>query len=175
MVDVKELQSKSVLEIIDILGSDDIIPLSFNNLAIHLNVSILPYDFSKEKINGKNILCAFVTNEEGKSCIFYDEKYLADAFVEEGKLIIARAFAKYIVTGESKFFITESTVYTNKEIRLTYELLMPESQVQAVSQKLLLPTIPSLANIFEVSVGFVKERLNYIDLTRRVIGYNIFY
>lgn len=173
MVNVKDLKTKPVSEIVRILEADYIVPLSFENLSIHLNVSILPYDFGKEKIDGKKILCAFVTNPEGKSCFFYDETYLSAKYVAEGRIVIARALAKYIITGENKFYITESTVYTNKEMRLTYELLMPESQVRNIVNKLLLPTVSGLANIFQVSEWFVKQRLNYIDLPSFIIGYDI--
>ena len=113
-----------------------------------------------------------MTNEKGNSCIFFSADLLGKReFLE--RIMIAQAFAKYIITGNNNFFVTQSTNFSKREKWLTYEILMPETQVNDVLDKLILPTTLSLAKIFQVSQEFVRRRLDEMRVTTNIAGYNL--
>lgn len=171
MVKVQTLQHMPISEIIKVLKIEDSVNVDLSEVAHTLNVSVLSKNLHKYKIYGEKILCIFVTNEEGNSCIFYSDELLnkEESF---GRIIITRAFAKYIITGNNNFIITQSTNFSNKEKLLTYEMLMPETQVKDILKKLLMPTTFSLARIFQVPQEFVKQRLHEMGVTSLIGGFN---
>lgn len=168
MVNVQELQNKPISEIVKVLEIEDSVPLDLTKLAHTLNVSVLGKDFGATRIDGEKIICAFVTNCKGNSCIFYRCEFLSNT----AQIMIARTFAKYIITGNNNFFITQSTKFSEREKMLTYEMLMPESQVKDVVDKLILPTTYVLADIFHVSQEFVKQRLDKMHVNRQIGNYH---
>lgn len=92
MVNVKELQYKSIPGIIKILGvleNEDFVTADLTKLAYSLNVSVLARNFEKTEISGERIICAFVTNSKGNSCIFYSDDLPAD-------FAINSCFGRYI-------------------------------------------------------------------------------
>lgn len=171
MVNVQELQHKSIPEIIRILGifeNEDVVTVDLAELVYTLKVSALARNFESAKIAGEKILAAFVTNSKGNSCIFYSN----DLSHDEARLIITRAFAKYIITGNNNFFVTQSTNFSKREKSLTNEMLMPEIKVKDVICKLILPSTTVLTEIFQVSQEFVKLRLDEIGIMTLIQGYN---
>lgn len=166
---MQELQHKTISEIIKVLGIEDLVTVDFVRMGYKLNVSILSRNFEENEIDGKKIICAFVTNKKGKSCIFYSTDLLAD---EEWRIAITYAFARYIITGNDNFFITQSTNFSDREKMLVYEMLMPKSQVKKILNKLILPTTFSLAKIFSVSQEFVRQRLDEMHIDVYIGGYN---
>ena len=171
MLKVQELQLKPIPEIIKLLGIlefNDLSTVDLAKLAYTLNVSVLPKDFGETKIAGEKIICAFVTNSKGNSCIFYSD----DLLNIKARIMIARSFAKYIITGNNSFFVTHSTNFSIREKMLTNEMLMPESQVKDVICKLILPTTFSLAEIFQVTQEFVRQRLAEMEVETPIAGYN---
>ena len=147
---------------------DQDITIDLTDLATKLNVSVLSKDFGVIRFKGEKVMSLFVTNDFGRPCVFYN----VDFPVNELRIIITKTFAKYILTGEKRFQITRDTDFTAREKELTYELLMPESQVRAMCKKLLLPTTFALAKIFNVTQEFVRERLDAIDKLPDIAGYN---
>lgn len=172
LVNVQELKHKPISEIIKELNVEYSVPVDLKNLGRKLQVSILPKDFEDHRIDGEKIICAFVTNEKGRSCIFYSAHLLEDDEFVAGRLGIIQAFVKYIITGDDNFFITKSTFFSNREESLTYEILMPKSQVEEVLHQLIMPTTYSLAKIFGVSQSFVKHRLDQMYIRRKIGNYN---
>ena len=170
MVNVGELKYKPIAEIIKILGIDRLVAVDLCNLEFLLDVAISP--FGETQIKDEKIICAFVTNEEGRSGIFYKNELLEDKKFLVGRLVITQTFARYIITGEKNFFITQHTNFSNREKMLVYEMLMPEQQVKNVLDKLILPTTWNLAKIFNVSQDFVKERLKEMKKVPWIAGYN---
>ena len=171
MANVKELQYKSIPEIIRILRifeNEELATVDFAKLVYTLNVSVLAHNFDGAKIAGEKIICAFVTNSKGNSCIFYSDDLLYD----EKRIIIAKTFAKYIITGNNNFYVTQSTNFSEREKRLIDEMLMPESRVKDVICKLIMPSTAVLADIFQVSEKFVKQRLAKIGIKTQIQGYN---
>ena len=171
MINVQELQHKSISEIIRILGileNEDYATADLSKLVYGLNVSVLGHNFKGTEIAGEKIFCAFVTNIKGDSCIFYNDSLLDN----EARIIIFLAFAKYIITKNNNFYVTQSTSFSKKEKMLASEMLMPETKVKDVICKLILPSTTVLSDIFQVSEKFVKQRLAEIGIKTHVKGYN---
>ena len=171
MINIQELQHKSIPEIIKILGileNEDYATADLSKLVYGLNVSLLGHNFKGTKIVGEKIFCTFVTNSKGNSRIFYSDSLLD----HEARIIIVLAFAKYIITKNNNFYVTQSTSFSKKEIMLAAEMLMPEAKVKEVICKLILPSTTVLADIFQVSEKFVKERLDEIGIMTLIEGYN---
>lgn len=117
----------------------------------------------------KKLWGAFATNNSnGNSCIFYSD----DLPYNTARIMIVQAFAKYIITGENSFFITQSTNFSKREKILANEMLMPRLQVEEVISKLLIPSTTTLADIFQVSPKFVCKRLAELGICTRILGYN---
>lgn len=171
MVNVKELQYKSIPEIIRILGileNEELATIDLSKLVYTLNVSVLAHNFDGAKIAGEKIICAFITNSKGNSCIFYSDELL----YEEARIAIVIAFAKYIITGNNNFYVAQSTKFSEREKMLAEEMLMPESRVKDVICKLIMPSTAILADIFQVSKKFVNQRLAKIGIKTQIQGYN---
>ena len=171
MVNVKELQSKPIPEIIRILGileNEDVATVDLTKLVYTLKVSVLSHNFDETPTAGEKIICAFITNNKGNSCIFYSN----DLPHNIARIAIVLAFAKYIITGNNNFFVTQSTKISEREKMLTDEMLMPESRVKDVICKLILPSTDVLSEIFQVPEKFVKYRLDEIGIKTRIQGYN---
>ena len=173
MVNVKELRNKSVSEIIKILKREDVVRLDLVEVGRELKVFMMSNDFSTSpRIDGEKIICAFVTNEKGNSCIFYSTDLLEEKEFHTGRIMITHALAKWIITGDDNFSITQSSSFSNREKTLLYELLMPERQVKEMVGQLRIPTTLSLAKIFDVSQEFVRERLDEMHIETLIVGYN---
>ena len=172
MVNVQELQRKSIPEIIKILRifeNEDIATVDLVKLGYTLNVSILSRNSEEIRIMGEQIMGAFATNNSnGNSGIFYSD----DLQYNTARIIIVQAFAKYIITGENNFFIIQSTNFSKREKILANEMLMPKSQVEDVIRKLIIPSTTTLADIFQVSPKFVCKRLAELGILTRILGYN---
>ena len=172
MVNVQELRYKPISEIIKELNVEDSVPVDLKNLGCKLQVSILSKDFDDHRIDGEKIICAFVTNEKGCSCIFYNADLLKDDEFVAGRVGIIQAFAKYIINGDDNFFVTKSTRFSSKEESLIYEMLMPKSKVEEVLHELIIPTTYILAKIFGVPQSFVKLRLDTMYVKRLIGNYH---
>lgn len=176
MVNIKELQNQPVSEIGKILGVNvpGYAPANLKQLSNSLNVSIITYNFDALPRSGEKLLGAFVTNKEGRSCFFYSVDLANAPDSSLYRIVIAKAFAKYILTGNNSFYLTESTIFSEREKQLFYELLMPEDEVQHVLSELIMPTTLALANIFAVNQEFVRERLDEMRsrIKRMIAGYD---
>ena len=168
-----DFQHKSVSEILKILKMEDSVRLDLIKLGCELKVSMLSNDFrTSPRIDGEKIICAFVTNKKGNSCIFYSTDLLEEKEFHTGRIMITHALVKWLITGDDNFYITQSTGFSNREKRLVYELLMPEEQVKKMLGELLMPTTFSLAKIFDVSQEFVRQRLQEMQIQTLIGGYN---
>ncbi len=167
-----DLKYKRLEEIVSVFMSEEDVTVDLLKLARELGISVIEKAFQPAIIENEEVLCAFVTNKSGNSCIFYSSKFLEDKDFIAGRLAIVSTFVKHIVTGENSFVTTNRTTFSPKEQQLIYELLMPEKQVRVMCNKLLLPTTYALANIFSVSQEFVRARLDAMGMNKNIAGYN---
>ena len=49
---------------------------------------------------------------------------------------------------------------------------MPKKKVYEILDQLILPTVSNLADVFNVSPDFVKERLDVLNLNKQIAGYH---
>lgn len=171
MVDVRNFQHMPLREMRKLFTKPGDVTVNINQIGKVLEVSVLPHDVSKYRVDGEMIKCAFVTNESGNSCIFYDEELYGESR-REGRVFLMMAFARYITTCKKEFVITKSTQLTQWEKTLVDELLMPRESVKDVVNRLLIPTTYNLSEIFQVPQDFVKERLKDLKLPTMIAGYN---
>lgn len=173
MVDIKAIQHLPIQEIIRTLGAlpRGEVTGDLKQMGIALNLSIVPYKFDELETKP---LCAFITNDEGRSCIFYRTDLAENQQFRLDRIAIAKALAKYIITDSKGFLINESTYFSAREKQFVYELLMPERKVREVCNQLIMPTVLSLANVFSVEPNFVVERLDAMKgkLRYMVAGYD---
>lgn len=170
MVNIQRLRHRPISEIRKVLNCESTIDLA--KVAQKLNVSIVPYCFMQPSNDSEKILCFFVTNENGKACIFYDVELVDNKKRELLRLALTQTFVRYILTGKEKFRITRSTKFSDRENNLVDELLMPAEKVKEVINKLLFPTPYRLAVMFGVSTEFVKRRLDKMNIRTFMVGYN---
>ena len=171
MINVKELRHMTIPEIMRTLKIQDKVTVDLEKLGRNLGVSVLPLNLEDVQINGKEVICAFVTNERGNKCIFYSKDTL-DSNELLARVVIAQAFARLITTGADGFIITRGFKLSDREKMLVYEMLMPEHQVRMVLRKLNVPTTYILAEIFQVPTMFVTHRLKAMNITEQIGGYN---
>jgi hypothetical protein len=172
MIHVNKLQNRSIEEIIKILDINASTAVDLTQLAHTLSISILPYDFTNYKIDGNQLLCAFITNQNDDSCIFYSNDLVGTKRFFPGRTYITQAFARYIITRQKNFYITADTVFENKEKQLAHQLLMPEEQINDVIARLIRPTTDILSQIFQVNKELIVARLNEINMRMPIAGFN---
>ena len=149
----------------------DDVTVDISKIAETLNVSVLPHDLSKYQNGLDKVVCIFVTNEKGNSCVFYTEELYADSDHAE-RVFIMMAFARYIATCQKEFVITEKTKLSQHESTLVNELLMPQTELKDVIKRLLIPTTYSIGEIFQVPQDFVRARLKELKIPIMIAGYN---
>lgn len=170
MVNIQELRHRPISEIRKVLNVESAIDLT--KVANILNVSIVPYCFPQPSNDAEKIICFFVTNEEGKACIFYDVELVDNKKWELLQLTIIQTLARYILTGKENFRITKSTEFSDRENNLVDEFLMPAEKVKEFISKLVFPTPYSLAVLFGVSTEFVKKRLDKMNMRTIMVEFN---
>ena len=160
MVDIRDFQYMPLRVMKKWFNEQNDVTVDINKIGETLEVSVLPHDLSKYRIGNEKVMCAFVTNDEGNSCIFYNQELYGDK-ERADRVFIMQAFAKYIATCQKEFLITEKTEFSQWEKTLVAEMLMPREAVKDVISKLIIPTTYSLSEVFQVPQSFVKERLKF--------------
>ncbi len=168
MVDIREFQHMPIRIMMKWFAEPGDVTVDINKIGETLEVSILPQNLSKYKVGVEKIMCAFVTNEQGNSCIFYND----DLAEHAERVFIMMAFARCIATGKKEFVITEKSELSQHEKTLVNELLMPQAEVRAVVKKLLVPTTHNIGEIFQVPQDFVRARLKELKIAVMIAGYN---
>ncbi len=164
-----ELEFKTIEDIKYICGVDADIPTDLIKMAGLLNLSVLPKNLD-EMAGLKNALCVFVTNDDNRSAIFYNENIM-DKWHSE-RVAVVKAMVHHLVSKKKSFVITKDTQLSTFENRAVHELLMPEVAVREILNKLIMPTTHSLGKIFSVPQDFVIERLEDNNWHESIAGYD---
>lgn len=161
---IEEMSAKDVRKFYDI-GED--IPLDLIKLSGVMDISVLPKDLW-HMYPDNDFLCVFVTNDQGRKTLFYSDSLMDTEFSEFP--VIVHALVRYMCIHEKNFYITHRTHPLRSDI--IYELLMPEDKVDEILNKQISPTTYSLARIFRVPQEFVRKRLDVMETTKQIAGYN---
>lgn len=162
----KTMSINEIKEYFDI-GED--IPLDLIKLLGQMNASALPknlHELNPER-NAKSVL---ITSVSEKIAIFYEESLIDGEFSENP--IIVQSLVHYMLSDDKIFYVAPSSTFSTREHKLVFELLMPESQVKEIIDKMVAPTTHSLSKIFRVPQEFVRKRLDAIEITKQIAGYN---
>lgn len=171
MVDIRDFQHMPLRKMMKLFTDPEDVTVDINKMAEILEVSVLPHNLSKYQVGNKKIVCAFVTNEEGNSCIFYADDATNDSKYAN-RVFVMMAFARYIATCQREFVITENEELLHWEKTLVSEMLMPQNEVRNTVKRLLIPTTYNLGEVFQVPQDFVRARLNDLKIPTMIAGYN---
>lgn len=166
---VTDLKNMSAEKILSICGQVENVPVDIKGVLKKFDISALPYDFtdiekefSDEEVN---ILGALITKDDN-SAVLYNSKYKEDS--HRARFTIAHELAHCSLHGGLNHIElrldgdkTEDEIAANT---FAGELLIPEKSLRRIIKELFVPTIASLADIFDVSVNVMKERIRYLGL-----------
>ena len=173
-----ELHGKTAKDILQICDQTDSVPVDVKKILENLNISAMPLDFSdlEKKLTGvyanRSILGAMVSNDKG-TAIFYSSNDKADS--HRTRFTIAHEIAHCCLHGPTPHveFRFDGELEIADEIAANTfagALLIPEESLQAIISQLILPTVSALADIFDVSINVMRQRLVHLKLNDRVVG-----
>lgn len=172
---VDKLYTKTAEEVLSASGQLDVVPVELKAILEKFEISALPYDFSKiesnlpEKYKGLSILGAMVSIDE-RAAILYSAKDKRDS--HRTRFTIAHEIAHVCLHGSRHHieFRIDGDIDEDEIAANTFagELLIPENSLRAVIKQLLVPTVANLADIFDVSVSVMNERINFLNLGDKI-------
>lgn len=166
---------KSAADILKETGQENCIPANLNQILRYYEISAIATDFSElEKSlsvvtsrEPARILGAMITAPTGNRAIFYDcnSERMAN---HQYRFTVAHELGHACIDGEPnhiefRYDGTSNSIVEQRANIFAGELLMPSAQLEAVSKKLILPTIKNLAKVFEVSEAVMSARLKHLD------------
>lgn len=184
---IDKIRHKSAKELLEFCGQADSVPIDLNDILTKVGISALPRDFSaiepflqkKEKTDNRiQILGAIVMNGNS-AAIFYNKNDKKDS--HRCRFTIAHELAHCCLSHQCLDrevhidFRIEGMPLTDDEKAANVfagELLIPYDMLIKVIDKLLLPSVHTLANIFDVSDNVMLKRLEHLKITRNISGYN---
>lgn len=178
-----DLRGKTATQLLTEVSQGRSAPIDLSPILRKYDISALPMDFSKiEELDGiaqfvaergKILGILFSTNE--KAAIFYNKDDRRDG--HRCRFTIAHELAHCCLTGAGAHI--EFRLDSRNPDPLEYkanvfagELLIPTNLLHSILSELLFPTLAVLADIFAVSENVMFERLKYLDIKKRIIGYN---
>lgn len=172
---VREIQGKTAEELLKLSGQTDVIPVDLSQILKTIGISALPRDFSKmeENLVGENKILGALVSKGDNAAIFYrDDTSVMSP--HRYRFTIAHELGHACLTGESnhiEFRIDNISGDPQERAANIFagELLIPRKQLEEIIQKLYIPTVHTLADIFEVSYNVMKARLSYLKLDSAVL------
>lgn len=174
---INNIFGKSVADILRETGQENCTPVNLNAILRYYKISACAIDFSSlEKSLSEatscehdRILGAMITTSSGNTTIFYsnDSELMSN---HRYRFTVAHELAHACINGKPNHVEFRRDRISNNptETRANTfagELLIPLRQLEAVSKKLLLPTIKNLAKVFEVSEPVMVARLQHLNRT----------
>lgn len=173
---VSELHTRTAEEILGISNQKDVVPVDIKSILQTLNISAVAFDFSPiedklpEQYKGLKILGAMASNNN-KIAILYSDQNREDS--HRVRFTIAHEIAHCCLHGYRHHieFRIDGNIHEDEIAANTFagELLIPEKSLRTIIKQLLIPTIAALADIFDVSVNVMKERIRHLGLESSVI------
>lgn len=172
---INNILGKSAADILKETGQENCIPVNLNQILRHYEISAMAIDFSElEKSlsiatsrEPDRILGAMITAPSGNTTIFYscDSELMSN---HRYRFTVAHELGHACIDGEPNHIEfrhdgTSNSIVEQRANIFAGELLMPSAQLEAVSKKLILPTIKNLAKVFEVSEAVMSARLKHLD------------
>lgn len=182
---VSDLHGMSADALLERCGQENRVPVDLSAMLKKLGISALPMNFSQlendleqkyPKIFGaREILGALISNGDN-AAIFYREEDCLDS--HRCRFTIAHELAHACLTGSSnhievEFRISEGPFndLETKANQFAGELLIPEKQFYKIMDQLYLPSVHTLARIFDVSDNVMRERIKCLEPGIPILGY----
>lgn len=171
---IKNINGKTVMDILQETGQEDSFPISLNKILQHYGISARAKDFSwlERQLTNRivdargRILGAMITNSAGDTTIFYSSDPILMS-EHRYRFTIAHELAHACINGEPNHIEfrhdgTSNNVIEQQANIFAGELLIPLKQLEAVSEGLYIPSITNLAKVFEVSNAVMIARLEHL-------------
>lgn len=165
---LNELRGKSAEEILKISGQADKVPVDLEKIIETINVYKQPRTFDDiEKIENREVAGLVLLHGDDIG-IFYD----IEASIEQKRFIIAHEIGHCCLHGNILKdgyieFLHKDGYENNHETAASLfaaRLLIPEQSLISTYNKLILPSLSGLADIFEVPTHLMKHRLKELKL-----------
>ena len=169
---LKRLQGKTAEEILDIYAKDRELPVDIVALANNIGINIYSVDFTEVEDDmeiEKGIILGATLSHEEEVNILYRESDSEN----RKRFTIAHEIAHCCLHTESLIeHHIELRSDLSKDNRREREanifagkLLIPEENLRAIHEKLLLPSLSALVRIFKVSSNVMAARLDYLSMS----------
>ena len=142
-----------------------------------LEISAFSFDFSEiekrlpAELADKNILGALVSAKD-RAAILYSSRDKQDS--HRMRFTIAHELAHYCLHGMTRHihFRMDGALNEQEIAANTFagELLIPEFSLKKVIKQLFVPTVAALADIFDVSINVMNERIRCLSLEDQIVG-----
>ena len=174
----KDLYGRNASEILSITNQEEAVPVDLKKILEKFNISAVSMDFTdienSSKNNNRKILGALICRDD-EAAIFYNCNDKTDG--HRYRFTIAHEIAHCCLSKECNHidFRLDPLMMTKEEVAANTfagELLIPESSLYDTINKLIFPSITVLADVFEVSINVMRERLNCLKIQSDIFGYN---
>lgn len=183
---VTSIKGLTAEELLERCKQEDNIPVNLTAMLKHLGISAVPMDFKEVEaqlaaqnpviFRSREILGALISRGDN-AAIFYRKEDAINS--HRYRFTIAHELAHACLTGESNHIEIEwrmsGTPIDELEAKANQfagELLIPESQFYKIIEKLYLPSVHTLARVFDVSDNVMKERIKCLRPNMAISGYN---
>ena len=183
---ISQLKNMSAEAILEMCGQLDTIPVDLKIILRTLGISAIPMDFTevengvRQRFNANvHVLGAIATRQES-AAIFYNRKNQSDS--HRSRFTIAHEIGHCCINDvafeDGKTHIDcriEGIAQSEDEVAANIfagELLIPENSLYRTIDKLIMPSVHALADIFDVSDNVMLKRLEYLKVKTRIAGYN---
>lgn len=183
---ISQLRNMSADALLELCGQTNNIPVDLKAILRKLGISAIPIDFVDVENNIRRkfdanvqVLGAIATNGD-RAAIFYNRKNQSDSHRSRFTIAheIGHCCLNNITLEDGKTHIEcriEGVSQSEDEIAANIfagELLIPESSLYQTIEKLLMPSVHILAEIFDVSDNVMLKRLEYLKVKKNIAGYN---
>ncbi len=178
---VEDLYNRTEEWVLKASRQDDNVPVDLSKILKTFDIIARPMDFSNIErrligdLKDAKILGALVPNGDDVA-IFYSDKHEKDS--HRYRFTIAHEIAHCCLQGKNthiEFRIDGIELDETEKLANTFAgaLLIPESMLEKIMDRLILPSLHTLADIFEVSENVMRARLKHLDVKRGIVGYNL--
>lgn len=182
---ISAIRGKSAQDILRLCKQENSIPVDLTAILSKLGISSMAFDFSGMESSieacskGNHILGALATNGN-RAAIFYNADDDEDG--HRYRFTIAHELGHcclnhFPVDGSTTHLVFRTDGVTDDENEVAAnifagQLLIPRMSLLDVINRLYAPSVKNLADIFNVSEPVMRERLKYLNLKEKILGYN---
>jgi hypothetical protein len=184
---IDKIRRMSANDLLEFCGQSNVVPVNLNAILTKVGISALPRDFSDlEQVLRATKACqsevqvlGAIVMSGNSAAIFYNQQDARDS--HRCRFTIAHELAhcclahQCLVNGAHVDFRTQGLPLTEEEKAANVfagELLIPYDMLLNVMKKLLIPSVHTLATIFDVSDNVMLKRLEHLNMDRKILGYN---